>query len=157
MCNKYKIKLIYFSTSYVYPGEKGNYRENDPLNPSTNYAWSKLGGEAAVRMIKDYLILRVCMTEKPFLHKYALSDVFLNFTFQENIIEILPKLMRQKGIINVGGFTRSVYQFAKKSNPKIKKIQAKKIKYVTYKKNMSMNINKLVKIIKNNKKLLKKL
>ena len=66
-------------------------------------------------MIKDFLILRVCMTEKPFIHKYALSDVFLNFTFQENIVEILPKLMNQKGIINVGGFTRTAYKFAKKA------------------------------------------
>ena len=26
LCKKYKIKLIYFSTNYVYPGIKGNYR-----------------------------------------------------------------------------------------------------------------------------------
>jgi len=25
VCNKYNIKLIYFSTNYVYPGVKGNY------------------------------------------------------------------------------------------------------------------------------------
>ncbi len=157
VCNKHKIKLIYFSTSYVYPGTKGNYKEDDCLKPATNYAWSKLGGETAVRMIKDFLILRVCMTEKPFIHKYALSDVFLNFTFQENIVEILPKLMNQKGIINVGGFTRTAYKFAKKSNPKVKKIQAKKIKNINYMKNMSMNINKLVNLIRDNKDLLKKL
>ena len=157
VCNKYKIKLIYFSTSYIYPGLKGNYKETDPVNPSTNYAWSKLGGESAVRMTKKYLILRVCMTEKPFVHKYALSDVFLNFTFQENIAEILPKLLNQNGVINVGGLKRTVYKFAKKNNPNVKKILAKNIKGIDYKKNMSMNIKKLQRILRKNKKLLKKL
>ena len=32
-CEKLKIKLIYFSTSYVYEGTKGNYRETDPVLP----------------------------------------------------------------------------------------------------------------------------
>ena len=62
-CSKLNIKLIFFSTSYVYPGTKGNYKESDPLLPSSNYAWSKLGAEAAVKMYKNSLILRVSMTE----------------------------------------------------------------------------------------------
>ena len=64
-CSEKKIKLIYFSTNYVYPGLKGNYREMDPLLPVNNYAWSKLGGEASVQLYKNSLILRACMTEKP--------------------------------------------------------------------------------------------
>ena len=39
-CEKYKIKLIYFSTNYVYPGKKGNYKETDAILPINNYAWS---------------------------------------------------------------------------------------------------------------------
>ena len=157
ICQKFNIKLIYFSTSYVYPGIKGNYKETDNLRPKSNYAWSKLGGEAAVHMIKRSLVLRVCMTEKPFIHNYALSDVFLNFTFQENIADFLPHLINRSGIINIGGLKRTVYEFAKKNNPKVKKILAKNIKNVKYQKNMSMNIDQLKKIIKNNKNLLKKL
>ena len=57
-CSKYKIKIIYFSTSYIYPGTKGNYDENDPLLPWNNYGWSKLGGECAVQMYENSLILR---------------------------------------------------------------------------------------------------
>ena len=68
-CSDLNIKLIYFSTSYVYNGTKGNYKENDPVLPWSNYGWSKLGGESAVQMYKNSLILRVCMTEKPFLLK----------------------------------------------------------------------------------------
>ena len=38
-CIKKKIKIIYFSTSYLYPGIKGNYRETDGLHPWNNYGW----------------------------------------------------------------------------------------------------------------------
>ena len=154
VCKKYKIKLIFFSTNYVYPGVKGMYKETDPLLPASNYAWSKLGAEAAVHMIKNSLILRVCMTEKPFLHKYALSDVYLNFIFQEKIANILPLILNRKGVINVGGPAQTVYNFAKKFNPNVKKIKAKNVTKVQYKKNMSMSINKLLTILKKNKKLL---
>ena len=54
------------------------------------------------------------MTEKP-LFTNTLYQMFFKF-YQENIVEILPKLMNQKGIINVGGFNRTAYKFAKKSN-----------------------------------------
>ena len=43
-CSKLNIKLIYFSSSYIYPSIKGNHKEIDPILPVNNYAWSKLGG-----------------------------------------------------------------------------------------------------------------
>ena len=147
-CKKLNIKMIYFSTSYVYPGKKGNYKESDPILPVNNYAWSKLGGEAAVQMYKNSLIVRACMTEKPFIHKKAFSDVFLNFIFQEEIAKVLPKIIEKKGIINVGGPIKTVYKFAKKFNPLVQKISFKQIKDVTFKKNMSMNVSKFRKILK---------
>ena len=146
-CSDFNIKLIYFSTSYVYPGTRGNYNENDPLLPKNNYSWSKLGGECAVHMYPNSLILRVCMTEKPFVHDKAFTDFITNFTFHENIAKYLFKLINKKGIINVGGKIQSVYNFVKKYNPKIKKISAKKILGSKYPLNPSMNINKLKKII----------
>ena len=56
ICSDLRIKIIYFSTSYVYPGRKGNYKEVDGVLPWNNYAWSKLGGECAVQMYKNSLI-----------------------------------------------------------------------------------------------------
>ena len=66
VCTKMKIKLIYVSTGYVYPGKKGNYKENDPVMPWNNYGWSKLGGESSVQMYKNSLILRVNISQSPF-------------------------------------------------------------------------------------------
>jgi len=147
-CEDKNIKLIYFSTNYVYPGLKGNYKENDPLLPFNNYAWSKMGGECAAQMYKDSLILRVCMTEKPFIHKFAFNDLITNFIFHDDVVNILPKLLKMKGIINLGGPIQSVYKFAKKYNPKIKVSNTKKIFKKKIPINHSMNINKLKKIIK---------
>ena len=148
ICSKLKIKLIYFSTSYVYSGKKGNYKEQDDLLPWNNYAWSKLGGECAVQMYKNSLILRVSMTEKPFIHKKAFANVKLNFLFHEELVKILIKIMDKKGIINVGGPTKTVYNFAKKYNPKVKKIFVKKNSLYKFPLNPSMNLSKLKKIIK---------
>ena len=143
ICQKYKIKLIYFSTNYVYPGNKGNYKETDALLPINNYAWSKLGGESSVKLYKNSLILRLCMCEKPFIHKHAFSDVKTNFMFHEDFIKILPKILNQKGILNIGGKLQTVYDFAKKSNPNVKKISGRKI----FPLNPSMNVSRLKKFI----------
>ena len=147
ICSDLNIKLIYFSTSYVYPGIKGNYDENDPMLPKNNYSWSKLGGESSVQMYKNSLVLRVCMTEKPFVHKKAFYNFITNFIYHDEIAKNLFKLIDKRGVINVGGKTQSVYSFAKKYNPKIKKMSAKKVLGSNYPLNPSMNIKKYKKII----------
>ena len=146
-CKKYNVKLIYFSTSYVYPGKKGNYKETDPVLPMNNYAWSKLGGESAVHMYKNSLIVRACMTERPFIHKEAFTDVKLNFIFHDEIIPLLKKILDKKGIINLGGPTQTVYNFAKKYNNSIKKATTKGLK-LNFPKNSSMSLKKINKILK---------
>jgi dTDP-4-dehydrorhamnose reductase len=144
ICSDLRIKIIYFSTSYVYPGRKGNYKEVDGVLPWNNYAWSKLGGECAVQMYKNSLILRVCMTEKPFIHKYAFSNVKTNFIYHEDFVKLFLKLINKKGIFNVGGKTRTVFNFVKKENKNVKK----KLSKGEFPLNQDMNLTKLNKLIK---------
>jgi len=144
VCEKYNVKLIYFSTGYVYEGKKGNYSENDPVKPFNNYGLSKLGGECSVAMYKNSLILRITMTEKPFLHKKAYSNLKSNFMFHEDLVNILPKIINQKGILNLGGKSQSVFSFAKKNNYKVKKIKAKRGLNLPL--NQTMSLAKLKKI-----------
>ncbi len=141
--SKYGIKLIYFSTNYIYPGIKGNYSEKDAVKPWNNYGWSKLGGECAVQMYKNSLILRVCMTERPFIHKKAYANVKSNFIFQEDAAKIIIKLLNKKGIINVGGQSKTIYKFAKQKKNKVKKIYSKG----EFPKRMDMSLSKLNKLI----------
>jgi len=142
--SKKGVKLIYLSTSYVYPGLRGNYNEEDALKPWNNYSWSKLGGECAVQMYQNSLIVRLCMTEKPFIHNRAYANVKTNFIYQEDAAKIILKLISKKGIINVGGPSQTVYQFAKKSNKKIKKIYSKG----EFPLRTDMSLSKLKKILK---------
>ena len=46
-----------------------------------------LGAECAVQMYKNSLIIRACMTEKPFIHKYAFTNVKSNFIFHDEFIQ----------------------------------------------------------------------
>ena len=144
VCKKHNVKLIYFSTGYVYEGKKGNYSENDPVKPFNNYGLSKLGGECAVAMYKNSLILRITMTEKPFFHKKAYSNLKSNFMFHEDLVNILPKIINQKGILNLGGKSQSVFSFAKKNNSKVKKVKAKKSLNLPL--NQTMSLAKLKKL-----------
>ena len=144
ICNEKKIKIIFFSTSYVYPGKKGNYTEKDALLPWNNYGWSKLGAESSIQMYKNSLIIRACMTEKPFTHKSAFKDVKTNFIFHDDFAKIFIKVINYRGIINIGGRTQTIYQFAKKSNKFVKRIKSKG----ELPKNIYMNLTKLKKIIK---------
>ena len=124
-CSKLNIKIIYFSTSYIYPGKKGNYKETDPLLPWNNYGWSKLGGESAVQMYKNSLILRICMTEKPFIHNKAYANVMSNFIYQDEVVKIFLKVLDKKGVYNIGGKSQTIYNFAKKYKKDIKKMYSK--------------------------------
>ena len=146
VCNQFKIKIIYFSTSYVYDGLTGNYKETNPVKPFNNYGWSKLGGECAVMMYKNSLILRITMTEKPFMFKKAYVNLLANYMYHEDLVDILPKIINQKGIINIGGKTQSIYNFAKSKNLNVKKTKLIKTKKLPLKQNM--NIGKLNKLLK---------
>ena len=144
VCSNLNIKLIYFSTGYVYEGTKGNYKEDSAVKPVNNYAWSKLGGECAVTLYKNSLILRITMCERPFIHSSAFYDVKTNFIFHEEVANILPKVLNKRGILNVGGKIQTIYNFALKTNKNVKKKSGKKL----FPKNPSMNIGKLKKILK---------
>tara|TARA_Y100001970_G_C13748872_1_gene609969 strand:- start:359 stop:661 length:303 start_codon:yes stop_codon:yes gene_type:complete len=85
------------------------------------------------------------MTEKPFPYKNAFSNLKTNFIFHEDVIKILPSVINKKGILNIGGKSRSVYDFAKKYNNKIKKIKANKNNKLPL--NQTMKLDKLKKIL----------
>ncbi len=147
-CSEKNVKLIYFSTNYVYPGSRGNYKEDDPVFPVNNYAWSKLGGEAAVRLYKNSLILRACMTERPFVHKKAFANVKNSFAYHDEIIPKLFKIINEKGILNLGGKTQYVFDFAKKDNKKVKKMYLSKKSKIGMPFDSSINLSKLNKKLK---------
>ena len=60
---KGNIRFIHISSDGVYYCDRGNYKENDETIPYNIYGWTKLGSETAVRILKDYSILRTSFFE----------------------------------------------------------------------------------------------
>ena len=144
-CKKLKIKMIYFSTNYIYPCKKGNYKETDPLLPITimpGQNWEV----NAVQMLNDLLILRLSMTDYPFAYKKAIKNAYSSFIYNKDFARILPYLLNQKGIINIGGKRQSIFNFAKKNNSKIKGLKI--MKNSKFPKDSSLDTKKFEKILK---------
>ena len=147
MCQRYKKKIIYISTDYVYDGKKGDFKETDAVKPFTKYGWSKLGGECAVKMYKNSLILRMAIQKKPFPHSKALIDMRKSYMFMEDAAQIVLKLLDETGIINVGGKSQSVYDFVREEDPNVMPITLSEISDVNMADDCSMNTKKMKRVI----------
>jgi dTDP-4-dehydrorhamnose reductase len=115
LCMKHGARLIYLSTDYVFDGQKGNYREDDPVHPVNKYAWSKLGGECAVRLYDKALIVRTSFGPVPFPFPKAFVD---QWTSREAVPVIAKKIAALldkdvSGVVHVGGARRTVFDYAR--------------------------------------------
>lgn len=115
LCIRHGTRLIYISTDYVFSGDGGPYAEGDPVHPVNKYAWSKLGGECAVRMHDDAIIIRTSFGENEFPYEKAFVD---QWTSRESVSEIADKIVDVinldgfTGVLHVGGVRRTVFEYA---------------------------------------------
>lgn len=59
LCGEFGIKMIYFSTDYIFSGNELSYSVNSKPNPINYYGETKLMGEEAVKkFVEDYVIIR---------------------------------------------------------------------------------------------------
>jgi dTDP-4-dehydrorhamnose reductase len=115
LSSKHNSKLIYLSTDYVFRGDKGDYSEEDELYPVNKYAWSKLGGECAVRLYDNSLIIRTSFGPNIFPYEKAFKD---QYTTRESVSTISKKIVNLlerdiKGVIHIGGKKRTAMEYAK--------------------------------------------
>jgi dTDP-4-dehydrorhamnose reductase len=115
VCMEFEARLMYLSTDYVFKGDKGNYKEDDPVYPVNRYAWSKLGGECAVRMYDKSLIVRTTFGANVFPYEKAFVD---QWTSRESVGVIAKKISTLidkdiTGVIHVGGARKTVFEYAK--------------------------------------------
>jgi dTDP-4-dehydrorhamnose reductase len=123
LCLRHGLKLVYVSTDYVFSGDKegGGYREEDPVHPVNKYAWSKLGGECAARLLDDALIIRTSFGPNRFPYPKAFVD---QWTSRQSVREIAGKILalldrhlEERGVIHLGGPRRTVYEYARSLDP----------------------------------------
>lgn len=119
LCSKLNIKLIYISTDYIFDGETGNYDENSHLKPINKYAWTKLGGECAVKTYDNHVIIRTTFGPNDFPHPKAFIDKFSSCEPVSIIASKIKKILYSDflGTIHIGGNRKSVYEYAKLVNP----------------------------------------
>lgn len=115
LCRAKSWRLVYISTDYVFRGDKGNYAETDPVYPVNRYAWSKLGGECAVRLYENSLIVRTSFGEKQFPYEKAFVDQWTSRETVDVFAQKLVDLISRDdlfGTIHVGSRRRTVFEYA---------------------------------------------
>jgi len=133
VCKTVGTKLVYFSTDYVFDGEKGNYTEKDKPNPINHYGITKLEGENQVtRHCQNHLILRTSVLYGWHPRKQNFATWVLNMlrqnkettvvedhyntpTLADNLAEITLKALHEdlQGLYHASGSERiNRYEFA---------------------------------------------
>src|SRR5215471_19040856 len=119
LCAALAARLVYVSTDYVFQGDKGRYSEADPVNPVNKYAWSKLGGECAVRLYDKALIIRTTFGPNRFPYEKAFGDQWTSRQPVSTIAVKIAALLEKDavGIVHVGGERRTVLEYARSLDP----------------------------------------
>ena len=117
-CYENNTRYVYISTDYIYPGDRGNYHETDPILPANIYAWTKLGGETSARAVKNHLIIRTSFGPQKFEYAQAFTD---KWTSKDYVEVIAPMIMEAAmspltGVLNLGTERKTLYDYASKLN-----------------------------------------
>jgi dTDP-4-dehydrorhamnose reductase len=117
-CIEKNIRLVYISTDYVYPGDNGNFKEDDNLNPQNNYAWTKLAGESSTKLVKNHLIIRTSFGDSIFPYKYAFKNLYTSKDYVDIISPMIFKASTSTfiGTINIGTEKKSIFEYAIRRN-----------------------------------------
>lgn len=135
LSNQYSSHLIHLSSDYVFDGNVGNYKEEDPVNPINFYGKTKVVAEKNIQKIaNNFCIVRTSMVFgknkiKQTLPDWILakvndieklemiSDQFTTPTYLDNLCLMLEEIIcnQYSGIIHLAGATKiSRFQFAEK-------------------------------------------
>lgn len=126
-------KLIFISTDSVYDGQKGDFRESDPVKPLSHYSQTKYEGEQEALKRANALVLRTSFfgwnlipgkmnLGEEVIHNLSrkipmkgFTDVYTSFLYTLTLARLLPKIIEKnlQGIFNCASRNFiSKYEFA---------------------------------------------
>ena len=113
------VKLIHFSTDYVYANSKQNASEKDvPVHDANWYTYTKIIAEPYVELkLDNYLIIRATHKPRPFMFDKGLISQVGNFDYIDVVSKIYIDLIEgdAQGIYNVGTELKTMYDLGKRT------------------------------------------
>ena len=84
-----------------------------------------MGGECAVRAHKNSLIIRTSFGSSEYPYEFAYSDRFVSKDYVDVIAPMIKDLVLsdEVGVINVGTSNKTLYEYVKQRNPKVKELK----------------------------------
>lgn len=120
------LHFVHISSDYVFWGDVGSYKEDDPVGPVRNYyALSKLAAEEVVRVLPKYLILRTSFRPSPFPYPVAFEDMFTSQDYLEVIAPEIALAIRNLDSISydtlhIATKRKSIYVLAQQTRPDVR-------------------------------------
>jgi dTDP-4-dehydrorhamnose reductase len=121
------LPLVHISTDYVFYGDKGMYKEDDPLGPVRNYyALTKLVAEELVRLVPKHLVIRTSFRPREWPYPSAFNDVYTSQDYVDVIApDIALAITHLKDIpyetLHIATERKSVYDLAKRRKPDVQR------------------------------------
>jgi dTDP-4-dehydrorhamnose reductase len=142
---KLGLPTIHISSDGVFPGDQGYYLEDEYLEPTNYYNFSKCMAEMPIRMLERFVIVRMSFRMRPFPYEYACMDKFSSAEYIDVIGKYIADMVINfdkypTGIYHIGTDRQSVYDLAVQTR-EVKPMSYKDIK-VKLQKDSSLNLTK---------------
>lgn len=128
--------FVFISTEYVFDGERGHYREEDPPSPINFYAMTKAAGEREVmRAVPHHLIIRTLFKPRPFEWPEACVDMWTSGDYVDRIAVEIDRAVEAflrgavSGVLHVGTGRKSIFDLARESR-EVRPIRRQDLKVV---------------------------
>lgn len=122
----YDPHFVHISTDYVFWGDVGSYREDDPVGPVRNYyALSKLVAEELVRLLPRHLIIRTSFRPSPWPYPTAYTDLFTSQDYLEVIAPQIALALQNLhripyATLHIATERKSAYELALRTRPDVR-------------------------------------
>ena len=119
------IFLVHISTDYVFYGDTGMYKDDDPVGPVRNYySLSKLAAEEIAQLVERHLVIRTSFRPRAWPYSTAFTDLY---TSQDYVDVIAPEIMLAISrfedipykIIHIATERKSIYELAVRRKPDV--------------------------------------